>query len=334
MSSVGACLREMRLKHGFSVAEIARSTRVTSRYLVALESDEFSELPPPVFTRGFIRAFCAALGEPSETVLALYDQQCGATEHTGQTAPPRRVTGASQAKAAPMAARPTRGRSALFVSFILLVGLGASLFAVVMALQRGRTAGADKQDVAMVRRDGPADASVGVPPAADANATAAAPLPPSGLAPSQDAGGTPTSRTAPVPRTDASPTVGPSPAGPPGSAAPAAPTAPATSSSTGSAAPAVAGTADVPAAGGRLSAPYRLVARTRAPTWLRVRTEGGHATEENVPAGEVREWVSNRPFVVTVGNAGGVAFELNGEPLPPLGNDGVVVRDLTLPGPR
>jgi hypothetical protein len=65
-----------------------------------------------------------------------------------------------------------------------------------------------------------------------------------------------------------------------------------------------------------------------------VRTEGGHATEENVPAGEVREWVSNRPFVVTVGNAGGVAFELNGEPLPPLGNDGVVVRDLTLPGPR
>jgi hypothetical protein len=69
-------------------------------------------------------------------------------------------------------------------------------------------------------------------------------------------------------------------------------------------------------------------------TWLRVRTEGGPATEENVPAGEVREWVSNRPFVVTVGNAGGVSFELNGRPLPPLGADGAVVREFMVPSPR
>ena len=172
MSSVGACLREMRLKHGFSVAEIARSTRITSRYLVALESDDFSDLPPPVFTRGFIRAFCVALGEPPEPALALYYQQCGPTEPTGQTAP-RRVTGPSPAKAASLAARPARGRSALFVSFILLVALGASLFAAVIALQRGRPTVADKQDVAMVRRDGPADSAVRVSSDADERPSAA-----------------------------------------------------------------------------------------------------------------------------------------------------------------
>jgi hypothetical protein len=83
-----------------------------------------------------------------------------------------------------------------------------------------------------------------------------------------------------------------------------------------------------------VSVPYRLVAKTRALTWLRVRTEGGKATEENVPAGEIREWVSDRPFVVTVGNAGGVSLELNGRPLPPLGADGAVVREIVVPAPQ
>jgi cytoskeleton protein RodZ len=83
-----------------------------------------------------------------------------------------------------------------------------------------------------------------------------------------------------------------------------------------------------------VSVPYRLVAKTRALTWVRVRTEGGKGTEENVPAGEVREWVSNRPFLITVGNAGGVSFELNGRPLPPLGAEGAVVREVIVPGPR
>ena len=66
-------------------------------------------------------------------------------------------------------------------------------------------------------------------------------------------------------------------------------------------------------------------------TWLRVRTEDGRATEETIPAGEVREWVSNRPFVLSVGNAGGVTLELNGRTLPPLGGRGAVISRLVLP---
>ena len=73
------------------------------------------------------------------------------------------------------------------------------------------------------------------------------------------------------------------------------------------------------------------MARTTELTWLRVQTVDGHLTEENVPAGQVREWVSNRPFKITVGNAGGVTFELNGQSLPRLGGSGVVVRELFLP---
>lgn len=82
---------------------------------------------------------------------------------------------------------------------------------------------------------------------------------------------------------------------------------------------------------GTTTSPYRLVARVNEPTWIRVRMEDGRSTEETIPAGEIREWVSNGPFVLTVGNAGGIALELNGRALPPLGPRGAVIPRLVIP---
>lgn len=79
------------------------------------------------------------------------------------------------------------------------------------------------------------------------------------------------------------------------------------------------------------SGQYRLIARVSEPTWVRVRTEDGRLSEETIPAGAVREWVSSAPFVLTVGNAGGIALELNGQPLPPLGPRGAVISRLVIP---
>jgi cytoskeleton protein RodZ len=80
-----------------------------------------------------------------------------------------------------------------------------------------------------------------------------------------------------------------------------------------------------------VASPYRLVARASEATWIRVRTEDGRSIEETVPAGQTREWVSNRPFVLTVGNAGGITLELNGRTLPPLGPSGAVISRIVLP---
>jgi cytoskeleton protein RodZ len=82
---------------------------------------------------------------------------------------------------------------------------------------------------------------------------------------------------------------------------------------------------------GAANMPYRLVARVSEATWVRVRMDEGRLTEETIPAGEVREWVSSTPFVLTVGNAGGIALELNGRPLPPLGARGAVISRLVIP---
>ncbi len=81
-------------------------------------------------------------------------------------------------------------------------------------------------------------------------------------------------------------------------------------------------------------AAYRLVARVREKTWIRVRTEDGRVMEETMLPGDVREWVSDRRFILTIGNAGGLALELNGQSLPPLGPSGAVIPQLVLPPDR
>src|SRR5262245_29225840 len=75
MPAVGAYLRELRERQGISIDEIARSTRVLHHYLEALESDDLASLPAPVFAKGFIRAYCQALGIPADEPIKLYEQR-------------------------------------------------------------------------------------------------------------------------------------------------------------------------------------------------------------------------------------------------------------------
>jgi len=284
MASVGAHLRELRTRRGVSLEEIARTTRVAPRYLESLEADAYDELPAPVFIRGFIRAYCQALGESPDEALACYDTR------EGHEPPPPRPAPLPRA-----AAGEPRSRGTIVVSLILLVVLGMALFTVALVLQP--------------REEGqPSAPELGPAPPPPVPASEPAIPPPPVAVPSTPPPG-------PVPASAVPRAAPPSPAAstPPPAVTPAAP------------APTLAALA------GEFSAPYRLIARVSDPTWIRVRTEDGRTSEETIPAGEVREWVSNRPLVVTIGNAGGVALELNGRALPPLGARGVVIPRLVLP---
>ncbi len=297
MSSVGSCLSEMRVKRGVSLEEVARATRVASRYLAALEANDFSQLPPPVFTRGFIRAVCQMLDEPPGEALALYEQRQGGSETPIGVAPrPPAEPGPTRTEG--------RGQSAVFVSFVLLVALGAALFAVAIALQVGRE------------------------PAPERRAETVAPPIATSISPDAPSPSSPPART--LPRQAEAPVTSNIPR--PNEGQPLPPSVP--SASPQIVTPPAFTVAPVPVMPESVASPYRLVAKTTELTWLRVRTEDGHLTEENIPAGQVREWVSDRPFVLTVGNAGGVTLELNGHALPPLGASGAVIRDFVLPGER
>ena len=323
MSSVGTYLRELRQRRGVSLEEIARTTRVAQRYLESLEAEAFDALPSPVFTRGFIRAYCQALNEPPDEALAAYERREGR--------PPQPA--AARPGAAPRAAdAEARGRGAVLVSFVLLVVLGMALFAVALMIHP---------------RDRAERLSATARPEPRAVEPPAQPAPPE----TPSAPGTPLTRQIPSagPTPPAPSTPAPGPRAVPPAAAPASPgppTTPGAPSTPGAPAPAATAArppdAPVPTPPavpgvaleslvGTVSSPYRLVARTSETTWIRVRTEDGRSSEENIPAGEIREWVSNRPFVLTIGNAGGVSFELNGRPLPPLGARGAVIQRIVLP---
>lgn len=60
--TLGDGLRAAREQSGRSLAELSTVTRVPSRYLVALEQNDFSVLPNRVFSIGYVRVYAAALG--------------------------------------------------------------------------------------------------------------------------------------------------------------------------------------------------------------------------------------------------------------------------------
>jgi cytoskeleton protein RodZ len=70
MGSFGENLRREREMRGVTLREIAESTKISVRFLDALESEEFSKLPGGIFTRSFIRSYAGYLGLDPEQVLA------------------------------------------------------------------------------------------------------------------------------------------------------------------------------------------------------------------------------------------------------------------------
>ncbi len=72
MASLGQELRRERELRGVSLNEISDSTKISIRYLRALENDNLEILPGQFFTKGIIRAFAKYLGLDEESVLNKY----------------------------------------------------------------------------------------------------------------------------------------------------------------------------------------------------------------------------------------------------------------------
>jgi cytoskeletal protein RodZ len=291
MSSLGPHLRGLREAKGMSLDDIARSTRVGRRHLEALESDTFSELPAPVFVKGFIRAYCEFLGCSPDKALDLY------RETTGEPA-------SSQGPMRPLLAPRSRRAGPLAISIVLFVALGVSLIALRIGHQPSRKDTVTETVSAPPKREAPKI------PAPEGSGKAGAVV-----AAAPKAAQTPTAIAGPAPAAAPASSVAPAVSTPPLAAAP-----PAASGTTGSGLPAEA-----------KSGNHRLVVRALEPTWLRVQVDEGQVAEELLQTGAVREWSATRRFTLTIGNAGGIEMDLNGKRIPPLGAKGAVIQRLVLP---
>jgi cytoskeleton protein RodZ len=122
-TSLGGHLRALREAKGSSLEDMARSTRVGIRHLEALEEERLTDLPSPVFVRGFIRAYCGFLREAPDEVLAHYEALAG-------------ERAAAQAANAPPRPRTTWASSSVVVGLALLVILGIALILINLTVKR------------------------------------------------------------------------------------------------------------------------------------------------------------------------------------------------------
>src|SRR6202795_4973386 len=71
--SFGERLKRERELREVSLDELTKSTRISQRFLEALENEQWEKLPGGVFGRGFVRSIARYLGLDEESLLGEYD---------------------------------------------------------------------------------------------------------------------------------------------------------------------------------------------------------------------------------------------------------------------
>lgn len=78
MPSIGAKLKQQREKRGITLDEISQSTKISNRFLRALEEDRFDQLPGGIFNKGFVRAYARSVGIDEDEAVSGYLEATGA----------------------------------------------------------------------------------------------------------------------------------------------------------------------------------------------------------------------------------------------------------------
>ncbi len=83
MFEIGNSLREARERQGRTFADLERKTQIRSRYLKALETEEFSTIPGLAYTRGFLRVYAEELGLDGQLYIDEFNSRFAVSEEGG-----------------------------------------------------------------------------------------------------------------------------------------------------------------------------------------------------------------------------------------------------------
>jgi cytoskeleton protein RodZ len=75
MFEIGNSLREARLRQGLEFPEIEHATKVRSKYLRALEDEQFDILPAQTYVKGFLRTYAEYLGLDGQLYVDEYNSR-------------------------------------------------------------------------------------------------------------------------------------------------------------------------------------------------------------------------------------------------------------------
>jgi cytoskeleton protein RodZ len=123
-TEIGATLHDARKRLGLDIREVEDRTKIRTRYLRALENEDWEALPAPAYVRGFLRAYGQVLGLDGEMLADEYrrrHEQTEASTPSGATEPVLRES------RRPAGERPpSRG--------LLIAGLVVGLVAILLVL--------------------------------------------------------------------------------------------------------------------------------------------------------------------------------------------------------
>jgi cytoskeleton protein RodZ len=315
MSAFGENLRREREMRGVSLDEISFATKISLRFLEAIEREDFSKLPGGIFSRSFIRTYARYLGLDEDRVVAEF--QLAAQPQTDFDLH-RMAAGNSRF------GRP--GQKSTLIATAVAIVLLATGYMLYRYSRRAAEAPPPPLPAPVVTSQPSPAPPMAVAPASTLPATADSSAVPAGSVvtggPSvAGAPGVP-SATAPAAAPGTAPNTVPSPLNPsPAGSKPAAGVGPATNP----AAPATAAAASAPQnvrPGSETEMALQIASTERA--WVAVDADGKTVFQRVLNPNEVQNFHAQKSFEVTTGNAQSVILTLNGQTLKPLGRRGEV----------
>lgn len=88
-NSIGEKLRLEREAQGIALRDISEQTRISMRYLEAIETDDYRRLPGGIFNRSFIRAYAKFIGYDEDQAIEEYGNTMRDTGHAAEDEPPK-----------------------------------------------------------------------------------------------------------------------------------------------------------------------------------------------------------------------------------------------------
>ncbi|MDR1206619.1 MAG: DUF4115 domain-containing protein [Peptococcaceae bacterium] len=71
--NIGAILRHTRLERGVSLEQIETDTKISKRYILNLENEEWTKLPGRVYIKGFLKTYSNYLGLNEQAILDRFE---------------------------------------------------------------------------------------------------------------------------------------------------------------------------------------------------------------------------------------------------------------------
>jgi cytoskeleton protein RodZ len=131
-SSLGAQLRRAREAHNVSLRDISDQTRISRRYLEAIEADDYKNLPGGIFNRSFVKAFARAVGFNETDAIRAYERTARAQGESPDELPtsrqPSRLYTDGESPRSPLVT--------VFLSIVILTVISLGVYAALHWYQR------------------------------------------------------------------------------------------------------------------------------------------------------------------------------------------------------